>query len=139
MEDWKEASESLVEAVLGSALRVHRFFGPGLLEAAYEEALCSELDAHHLSYERQATVPIVYRGKRLARAFRVDLIVEDQLLVEPKSVREVDELHVAQIMTYLRLLRFRRGFILNFNRKLLRDGIRRVSIFPSAWTRPHPR
>lgn len=123
----KDCDEELIDRVLAAAIQVHRELGPGLLESVYECALMMELEASGIPAQRQVEVPARYRGHVLDIGFRADIIVSDCLLLEIKSVSELNDLHLAQVITYLRLLGFKRGFLLNFNTKLLKDGIRRVS------------
>jgi len=120
--------EALFKTVLTAAIHVHKHFGPGLLESVYEFALSIELGEAGLSAMRQVEIPVFYRGKPLGTGFRADLIVENTLVVEVKAVETLTPLHVAQIMTYQRLLKLKRGFLLNFNSRLLKNGVRRISI-----------
>ncbi len=99
-----------------------------MLESVYELALAFELSARKISFVRQAEVPVTYRGNDLGAGFRADLIVEKTLLLELKAVDALSNTHLAQIMTYLRLLNIKRGLLLNFNARLMKDGIKRVSI-----------
>ena len=114
--------------MVDSAIAVHRELGPGLLESAYERALAFELSQRGLSVACQVEVPVLYRGHDLGTGFRADMIVENCLLLELKSVEALSGLHLAQTMTYLRLLRLKRGLLLNFNTRLLKEGIKRVSL-----------
>ena len=119
--------EDLTEQIIGSAIEVHQELGPGLLESAYKECLCWELRERGLSFQRQVDLPIVYKGVSLDCAYRIDLLVEDQVLLELKSVEKVLPIHIAQLMTYLRLREIQVGLLMNFNVGLLKDGIiRRV-------------
>ena len=102
--------------------------GPGLLESVYEAALMMELALMGIAAERQVEVPVFYRGRNLGLGFRADIIVEKCLLLELKAVERITDVHLAQTMNYQKLLRLKRGFILNFNQKLMKEGIRRVSI-----------
>ena len=121
-------SDDLITSVLDAGFLVHRGLGPGLLESVYEEAMGVELAYQGLRFERQVAIPAIYRGKVLGIGFRADIIVENALLLELKAVEAFSPLHLAQTMTYLRLLSMKRGLLLNFNCKLLKDGIKRVSI-----------
>ena len=123
-----EIGEEIIEATIGAAIEVHRELGPGLWESAYETALTHECTLRKLKVVRQQEVPLRYKGIELAIGFRADMIVEGGLLLELKVVEQISELHVAQIMTYQKLLGLKRGLILNFNVPALRLGIRRVSI-----------
>jgi GxxExxY protein len=108
-------------------MEVHRQLGPGLLEATYEEALCLELTDENVSFIRQASVPIYYKG-HLIGEHRPDLVVEDRVVVEVKSVDRLIGVHQAQLLAYMRLLKKPTGLLLNFNGEVLRTGIRRVVI-----------
>lgn len=121
-------SEELIGRVLDCATEVHRRLGSGLLESVYELALIVELGEAGIMARRQVDVPVSYRGHDLGIGFRADIIVEGCLLLELKAVEAISGIHQAQVITYLRLLRIKRGFILNFNCKLMKDGIKRVSI-----------
>jgi GxxExxY protein len=118
----------LIEDVLGAAIRVHKELGPGLLESAYEFALMYEFSELGIEAARQVEVPVKYRGQELGVGFRADVIVNHCLLLELKTVDDFTAVHLAQVMTYLRMLNIKRGLLLNFNTKYLRDGIKRVSI-----------
>lgn len=118
----QEAAEAVLEATIGAAIDVHRELGPGLLESAYECGL------RGLRVARQVEIPLRYKGVALAAAYRADLIIEESLLIELKTVEKITDLHLAQTLTYLKLLKFKRGLILNFNVPVLRQGIRRVSL-----------
>jgi GxxExxY protein len=117
--------EDLTDQIIGSAIEVHQELGPGLLESAYEECLCWELQERGLSYQRQVDLPIVYKGVSLDCAYRRDILVEDQVLLELKSVDNILPIHIAQLMTYLRLKKIHVGLLMNFNVALLKDGITR--------------
>jgi len=113
--------------VVDAAIEVHRTLGgPGLLESVYEEALAYELELRGLSVERQRTVPIVYKGKRLATPLRADLIVVGRVVVECKAVSAYDRVFEAQVLTYLRQLDLKLGLVINFGERLVKDGINRV-------------
>ncbi|MFA7290778.1 MAG: GxxExxY protein [Rhodocyclaceae bacterium] len=126
--DLCDCPDSVVRKVLDAAIEVHRNLGPGLLESVYELALFYELSDKGIAVERQFAVPVFYRGRNLGAGFRADMLVEGKLLLELKSVDLLSPLHVAQTITYLRLLRLKRGLLLNSNARLLKDGIKRVSI-----------
>lgn len=124
----KECDENLIDAMLTAATNVHRHLGPGLLESVYEQALMIELSEAGISAKRQVDIPVQYRGHDLGIGFRADIILADTLLLELKSVDEINSVHLAQVITYLRLLKFKRGYLINFNRPMLKDGIKRISI-----------
>jgi len=117
--------------VIGCAIEVHRTLGPGLLESAYEACLASELTDHILNYRRQVLVPIVYKGRVVDCRYRADFIVEDQLLIELKSIDLVLPIHTAQVLTYLKLVELQQALIINFNVTRLVDGLRNVLRTPS--------
>jgi GxxExxY protein len=114
------------EAVIGCAIEVHRFLGPGLLESAYEVCLAYELISRGHQVERQRNVPVVYRGTRLDCGYRMDLVVDEMLIVEVKAVDQLVALHSAQLLSYLKLSGFPLGLLINFNVGLLKQGVRRL-------------
>lgn len=124
----RDCAEETIDAVLTAATQVHRELGPGLLESVYEAALAIELADAGLSCERQVPIAVSYRGRNLGAGFRADMMVADALLLEIKSVEAMNGVHLAQVMTYLKLLRIKRGYLLNFNCRLMKEGIKRVSI-----------
>jgi len=113
--------------VIGAAIEVHRFFGPGLLESAYELALEHELRLRGLAVERQKAVALKYKTVDLGDGFRLDLLVGNELVVEVKAVDTLLPLHEAQLLTYLRLAEKRLGLLINFNVPIVKNGIRRVA------------
>ena len=124
----QDCNEAIINAVLSAAIAVHRQLGPGLLESVYEHALMIELADAGIQACRQGEVCAHYRGHDLGLGFRADIVVAGSLLREIKSVEEFSPALLAQVMTYLKLLGFKRGYLLNFNKRLLKDGIKRVSI-----------
>jgi GxxExxY protein len=124
----KDCSDELITSVLDAGFLVHRGLGPGLLESVYEEAMGVELAYQGVRFERQVPIPAMCRGKALGVGFRADIVVENVLLLELKAVEAFSPLHLAQTMTYLKLMSMKRGLLLNFNCKLLKDGIKRVSV-----------
>ena len=116
----------LSEKILGAAIEVHKELGPGLLESVYEAALFAELHDQGLRVQRQVPVEATYKGKRLEVGFRMDLLVEDKVILELKTVEKITDLHLAQVLTYLKLSENKLGIILNFNVKYLKNGIKRV-------------
>ncbi len=115
--------EALTEQILGAAIEVHRVIGPGLLESAYEECLCHELHSRGLSFERQVTVPVVHKAISLDCGYKLDLIVENTVILELKCVERIASIHEAQLLTYMKLLGKPVGFIINFNVPTLKAGI----------------
>jgi GxxExxY protein len=122
----RERASALCQTIIGAAIQVHRALGPGLLESAYRDCLCHELSLNGVRYEREKALPVHYRGALVSCGYRLDLVVEDFVVVEIKSVRCLERIHQAQLITYLRLTRLPVGLLLNFNVPALRDGIRRL-------------
>jgi len=117
----------VTEAIIGAAIEVHKALGPGLLESAYEHCLCRELELRNIFYKRQVALPVVYKGVELDCGYRLDLLVENQVVVEIKTVEQVLPIHEAQLITYLKLSGLQVGLIINFNEPVLKQGIvRRV-------------
>ena len=116
----------LTGEIVDAGLKVHRALGPGLLESAYEHCLAFELSSRGLDVERQVAMPIVYRGVRMDAVYRLDLVVRKEVIVEVKAVEAISPLHEAQLLTYLRLSDLLIGYLLNFNVKLFKDGVRRL-------------
>ena len=121
------ADEDLTGRIIGAAIEVHKRLGPGLLESTYEACLCIELMRSGISFEKQKMLPIEYRGERVENGYRIDLLVEDSVVVELKAVREIDDVHLAQILSYLKLSGLKTGLLINFNVLKLIDGVKRVS------------
>jgi GxxExxY protein len=119
-------TDEITEAVIGAALAVHRALGPGLLESTYDLCLTEELRKRNLGFERQHMLPVTYGELVLPSAYRVDFLVEEQVIVEIKAVSALDSVHMAQVLTYLKLSGCTVGLLINFNVVLLRDGLRRV-------------
>jgi GxxExxY protein len=124
--------KDLTEKIIGAAIEVHRHLGPGLLESVYEACLAHELAVLGLYIARQQSLPISYKGLQLDMAYRLDLVVENLVLLELKSVERVEPIHEAQLLTYLRLARLPVGLIINFNVHLLRQGIKRFALTESS-------
>jgi GxxExxY protein len=118
--------EELTSSILKCAYKVHSVLGPGLLESAYEECLNYELDKIGLLSVKQKPMPLIYEQRKLDLGYRIDLLVEDKVIIEVKSVDVVNPVHFAQLMTYLKLSGCRIGFLINFNVESLKDGIKRV-------------
>ena len=114
-------------AVIGAAIEVHRELGPGLLESAYELALERELGLRKVSVQRQVAVPLEYKGIELGDGFRLDLLVDDALVVEVKAVDRLQPIHDTQLLTYLKLANKRLGLLINFNERTLKEGVKRVA------------
>ncbi len=116
----------LSNKIIGAAIEVHKALGPGLLESAYEECMCHELTLRSLSYERQKPLPITFKGKKLDCGYRLDIVVERTIILELKSCENIEPIHKAQLLTYLKLSGLHLGLLLNFNTPLMRDGIFRI-------------
>jgi len=127
MDIYPTFATDLTEQIIGCAIEVHRHLGPGLLESVYESALCIELKSLGLPFTRQIGVPVFYKGELIAE-HRPDLIIRDEVIVEIKSVERFNPVFLAQMLTYLRITDLRVGLILNFNRPVMKDGVRRVSL-----------
>lgn len=112
--------------VVDSAVRLHRDLGPGLFESVYEAVLLHELRQKGLSTERQVPISIVYQGIRFDEGFRADIVVEDKVILELKSISEVNDAHKKQLLTYLRLTGMKLGYLLNFGEALMKNGITRI-------------
>jgi GxxExxY protein len=118
--------DALTERIIGCAIAVHRVLGPGLLESTYEACLAHELEKHGFHVAKQKEIPITYKSVRLDCGYRVDLLVNDTVIVELKSIEKLEPIHKAQLITYLRLARKPLGLLINFNVPLLKDGIARL-------------
>jgi GxxExxY protein len=125
-ETLRASLNELSHRVIGLCIEVHRELGPGLLESVYEEALAFELVRAGMKFQRQEEVPLLYKGMPLADGYRLDFVIEEQLVVELKAVQELLPIHHAQLLTYLKLNRRSLGLLINFNVPVLKDGIRRV-------------
>jgi GxxExxY protein len=120
------ANDPLTERVIGCAIEVHRHLGPGLLESTYGECLSWEFLSAGLEFKRQLEVPVIYKGKTLAAIYRVDFVIEQQLVVEIKAVERPAPVHEAQLLTYLKHTGIPVGLLVNFNTPVLKDGLRRL-------------
>ena len=116
----------LSSTIIGAAIEVHQTLGPGLLESAYEECLCKELGLRRLSFERQKPLPLEYKGDKLDCGYRLDVVVENGIILELKACAQIEPIHKAQLLTYLKLSKLSLGLLLNFNVQLMRDGIVRI-------------
>jgi GxxExxY protein len=116
----------ITEKIIGAAIEIHRHLGPGLLESAYEECLCYEMSQAGLRFQRQLVSPLRYKGVLLETGYRIDLLVEDSVIVEVKSVEALVPVFSAQLLTYLKLAGKRVGLLINFNVPMLKDGVKRV-------------
>ena len=121
-----ERLNKISQKIIGAAIEVHKQVGPGLLESAYEACLAFELTERGLAMERQKALPVAYRGVELDCGYRIDLLVEDAVIVELKAVDRLEPIHEAQLITYLKLSGCQLGLLINFNVKVLKHGIRRL-------------
>ena len=121
-------NDLLTEQIIGFAIDVHRHLGPGLLESAYEECLCYELKESGLAFRRQVPLPVVYKAIRLDCGYRIDVVVENQVILELKTVERLMPIHQAQLLTYMKLSGIPTGLLLNFSAAVLREGIRRLML-----------
>lgn len=117
--------EDLSKKIIGAAIEVHKMLGPGMLESAYEECLCYELKLRDLNYERQVPVPIIYKEIKLECGYRMDILVENKIVLELKSIECFNPVHEAQILTYMRFAEKRLGLLINFNVTKLTSGLKR--------------
>jgi GxxExxY protein len=127
---------ALTEQVIGCGIEVHKTLGPGLLESVYRECLITELDANQLSFESDRYVPIEYKGRRIRGYLKLDLLVEDSIVVELKAVESLHPIHKAQVITYLKLTGRPAGLLMNFNTTSLKYGLKRVD-HPDRYRRLH--
>ena len=120
------AADAIARAVVNAGLQVHKALGPGLLESAYEHCLAYEIQTRGLSVRRQVALPIIYKDISLDAGYRLDLLVEDSVVVEIKAVDALTRVHEAQVLTYLKLSRRRIGLLMNFNVDLFKNGVKRL-------------
>jgi GxxExxY protein len=117
----------LTQRIISAAIEVHRYLGPGLLESTYENCLCREFSNRDIAFERQVPLPVVYKGLKLDCGYRLDFLVENEVVVELKAVTQLEKIHEAQLLTYLRLTGKKLGLLLNFNVLLMKHGIKRMA------------
>ena len=122
----KYVCEKLTESIISAAIEVHKSLGPGLLESAYEQCLCHELYLRGIKFQRQRPLPLEYKGIKLDCSYRLDILVEGQIVIELKTIEKILPVHQAQLLTYLKLLPAKVGLILNFREARLKDGICRL-------------
>lgn len=119
--------KELTEKIIGCAINVHKVLGPGLLESVYEKALCIELESIRINFECQKILPVLYKGKDIG-SFKIDILVENSIVVELKSTEKNNQLYEAQILSYMKMGNYKLGLLMNFNSALLKDGIKRFVI-----------
>jgi GxxExxY protein len=118
--------EELTKTIIGIAIKVHTQLGPGLLESAYKECLYYEIQKHEIFVEKEKPMPLIYEQVKLEIGYRLDLLVDNKLVIEIKAVEGLNDVHVAQTLTYLKLGNYKLGLLINFNVSLLKNGIRRI-------------
>ena len=116
----------LSNKIIGAAIEVHKTLGPGLLESAYEQCLCHELNLRGISFERQKELPVVYKQEKLDCGYRLDILAEEAIILELKSCEKIEPIHSAQLLTYLKLSGKSLGLIMNFNMSTMKEGIARI-------------
>ncbi len=120
-------NDLLTQKIIGAAIEVHRTLGPGLLEAIYEQALCHEFDLRGIGYRRQVEIDVIYKDK-VIKGQRIDILVEEEVVVEIKSLSKLPDVSTAQILSYLKATGLKRGLLINFGAKMLREGLKRISL-----------
>lgn len=118
--------DELSNIIIGLAIKVHKSVGPGLLESVYEECLYYELKKNGLSVKKQVPIPMYYENIKIDCSFRADIIVDDKIIIEIKAVKTLEDIHLAQLLTYLRITNKKLGLLFNFNEKILMNGFKRV-------------
>jgi len=126
-ENTEMENDILTQKIIGAAIEVNRTLGPGLLESIYEEALCHEFDLRGIGYTRQVEIDVIYKGK-IIKGQRIDVLIEDEVIVEIKSLSKLPEVSMAQVLSYLKATGLKRALIINFGAKMLREGIKRISL-----------
>ena len=117
--------EHLSKQVIGLAIEVHKNLGPGLLESVYEQCLSYELQMNNIEHQCQVEVPVIYKGHQLNQNYRIDLLIDNQLIIELKAVDKLQGIHQAQLLTYMKLTQIKTGLLINFNESILKNGIKR--------------
>ncbi|MEI7851472.1 MAG: GxxExxY protein [Kiritimatiellales bacterium] len=120
--------KDLTEKIIGAAIEVHKYWGPGLIESVYEKSLVRELELRGIEYKQQVDLPLEYKGVQVGDGLRLDLIVEGKVVVELKVVKDFDPVHESQLLTYMRITNCKVGLLINFNKPTLRDGVKRYVI-----------
>lgn len=122
----QKRSNELSNLIIASAIEVHKLLGPGLLESTYEECLCYELSQKGIPFEKQKALPVTYKKVHLDCGYRIDILVDNLVIVELKAVDSIEPIHEAQILTYLKLSKLWLGLLINFNVRMLKDGVKRI-------------
>ncbi len=120
--------DKLTEKIIGCAIEVHRTLGPGLMESTYENCLAHELFLNNIAFQKQLSIPVNYKGKNLDCGYRIDLLIETQVIIELKSIKKITAIDAAQILTYMKLAKIKTGLLINFNVNRLVDGIKRFKL-----------
>lgn len=120
------SENELSKIIIGCAIEVHKQLGPGLLESAYQECLCYELIKVGLKVEKEKPMPVIYKEVKLNHGYRIDILVENKVVIEVKTVETLNDVHTAQVLTYLGLGKYKLGLLLNFNVAILKNGIKRI-------------
>jgi GxxExxY protein len=118
--------DKLTEQIIGAAIEVHKHWGPGLYEEIYENSMCVELRLRKMSFENQLSLPLIYKGERVGDDLRLDLVVQHQVVVELKAVAQLEAIHEAQLLTYMKLTKCRVGLLINFNVPTIKQGLKRM-------------
>ena len=118
--------EELTEQIIGAAIEVHKHWGPGLYEEIYEKSMCVELRLMKMTFENQMSLPLIYKGERVGDDLRLDLIVQHKVVVELKAVAQLEAIHEAQLLTYMKLTKCRVGLLINFNVPTIKQGLKRM-------------
>lgn len=118
--------DELTEQIIGAAIEVHKHWGPGLYEEIYEKSLCVESRLKNLSFENQMSLPLIYKGERVGNDLRLDFVVQNKVVVESKAVTQLEAIHEAQLLTYMKLTKCRVGLLINFNVPTLKQGLKRM-------------
>ena len=124
--DEKDTINQITEKIIGCAIEVHKGLGPGLLESAYEECLCFELSQKEIKFERQVPLPVVYKGVKLDCGYRMDIVVEQLVIIEVKAIERLIPIHDAQLLSYLKMHNKKVGLLLNFHVPILKKGLKRI-------------
>jgi len=128
----RKGFNELSHKIIGSAIEVHRTLGPGLLESTYQQCLARELDLNNISFKMEHPLPVEYKGVKLDCGYRLDLIVEDQIILELKAVEKLSNIHEAQLLTYMKLSGVKQGYLLNFNVIKLVDGMKAFVLYKTS-------
>ena len=118
--------DKLTKQIIGAAIEVHKHWGPGLYEEIYERSMCVELRLRHISFENQLSLPLIYKGERVGDDLRLDFVVQHKVVVEFKAVAQLEAIHEAQLLTYMKLTKRRVGLLINFNVPTLKQGLKRM-------------